>query len=246
MNRREFLILSALLPSFASAYAVKNDDFYLSKEDINTLKNLSGRIKRFRRHIGYGNFNFASFDEMLYFGRNFSSIGEFTKAELDLVEKFFYEDPAKFGFYGRKTVEKITNVILEKDLQKVPHSGHYLFKGKALKDYDSIIKDVGDNLILTSGVRNVPKQLDLYCMKLISLNGNLSKASTIIAPPAYSYHSISDFDVGKKGWGYKNFTPSFARTEEFSKMIKLDYINIRYSLNNKDGVRFEPWHVEVI
>jgi LAS superfamily LD-carboxypeptidase LdcB len=99
---------------------------------------------------------------------------------------------------------------------------------------------------LTSGVRNVVKQLSLYISKIKSLNGNLSKASTIIAPPAYSYHTISDFDIGKKGWGNRNFTAEFAKTKEFKQMIKLDYISIRYTINNKDGVRFEPWHVKVI
>jgi len=29
-------------------------------------------------------------------------------------------------------------------------------------------------------------------------------------------------------------------------MKKLPYIGMRYTKNNKDGVRFEPWHVEVI
>ena len=74
----------------------------------------------------------------------------------------------------------------------------------------------------------------------------MTKATTSIAPPAYSYHTISDFDVGKKHWGYKNFTSRFAKTSEFQKMRQLNYIGMRYSENNKDGVRFEPWHVEVI
>ena len=74
----------------------------------------------------------------------------------------------------------------------------------------------------------------------------MTKASRSIAPPAYSYHTISDFDVGRKGWGHKNFTADFASTYEFNKMTQLDYIGMRYNMNNSDGVRFEPWHVEVI
>ena len=105
---------------------------------------------------------------------------------------------------------------------------------------------MGDTLILTSGVRNVLKQLSLYTNKIVNCGGNITKATISIAPPAYSYHTISDFDVGRIGWGYKNFTNAFATTEEFNKMIKLDYISMRYKKNNSDGVRFEPWHVEVI
>ncbi|MFT7004849.1 MAG: D-alanyl-D-alanine carboxypeptidase [Sulfurimonas sp.] len=29
-------------------------------------------------------------------------------------------------------------------------------------------------------------------------------------------------------------------------MMKLNYIGMRYNKNNSDGVRFEPWYVEVI
>ncbi len=126
------------------------------------------------------------------------------------------------------------------------HSGHFIFKGKPLQDYNRILNDVGDTIILTSGIRNVVKQLSLYISKIKSLNGNLSLASNIIAPPAYTYHAISDFDVGKKGWGGRNFTSDFAHTKEFYKMQKLEYVSIRYTIDNKDGVRFEPWHVKVI
>ena len=165
---------------------------------------------------------------------------------MKLIEKIFYSNPSEFGFYGKKTVTNISQTISKKEIKKIPYSGHYVFKGKPLEDYNRIIKDVGNNLILTSGIRNVVKQLSLYTDKLLSLNGNITKTSTIIAPPAYTYHAISDFDVGKKGWGGKNFTAAFARTEEFYKMRKLDYIAIRYTINNKDGVRYEPWHVKVI
>ena len=109
-----------------------------------------------------------------------------------------------------------------------------------------MIKDVGDTLILTSGVRNVIKQLSLYINKIYRTHGNITQATYSIAPPAYSYHTISDFDVGRKGLGYLNFTAKFASTKEFEKMVKLDYIGMRYEKNNKDGVRYEPWHVEVI
>jgi len=246
MNRRNFLLLSALTPVFAKDYVQLNQDVNLHLNDLKTLNSIDHRLKRLRRYIGFANFNIISFDEALYYARNYSTIGKFTDTEIKLIEKLFYSEPTKFGFYGDKTVQKITQKISTKDIQKISYSGHYIFKGKPLNDYNRILKDVGDNLILTSGIRNVVKQLSLYIAKVKSLNGNLSKASTIIAPPAYTYHAISDFDIGKKGWGDRNFTADFARTEEFAKMRKLNYVSIRYTINNKDGVRFEPWHVKVI
>ncbi len=106
--------------------------------------------------------------------------------------------------------------------------------------------DVGESLTLTSGVRSIVKQTKLFLDKIDSVDGNLSIASKSLAPPAYTYHSIADFDVGKKGFGHANFTSRFALTQEFLKMRKLKYIDMRYTINNKDGVRYEPWHVKII
>jgi len=246
MNRRNFLLLSTLSPLFAKDYIQVDNDVNLHFNDLQTLSSLDSRLKRLRRHIGFANFNTVSLDQSLYYARNYSSIGEFTKKELLLIEKIFYIEPDKFGFYGKKTVTNISQTIATKDIQKIPHSGHFIFKGHPLDDYNRILKDVGSDIILTSGIRNVVKQLSLYVSKLKSLKGNLTQTSNIIAPPAYTYHAISDFDVGKKGWGNRNFTSEFALTQEFQRMQKLDYIGIRYTVNNKDGVRFEPWHVEII
>ena len=246
MNRRNFLLLSTLSPLFAKDYLKIDQDVNLHIDDLKILYALDSRLKRLRKYIGFANFNIVSLDEALYYGRNYTSIGKFTKEELRLIEKLFYSEPNSFGFYGDKTVDNISQKIKKKDIQKIAHSGHFIFKGKPLEDYNRILKDVGDNLILTSGIRNVVKQLSLYISKVKSLNGNLSLASNIIAPPAYTYHAISDFDVGKKGWGNRNFTSEFATTKEFYEMQKLDYVSIRYTINNKDGVRFEPWHVKVI
>jgi len=245
MNRRFFLATATLTPLLANDFLVSGD-VYLSYKEYKTLKTLNARLKRLRRYVGFSNFNIVSYQDALFYGRNHSQIGTFTKDELALIDRFFYESQHQYGFYGTKTCIKLNNKISKRDIIKIPHTGHYLFKGKPKEDYEKLKKDVGHTLVLTSGIRNVMKQLSLYCNKLYHNKGNLTKASIQIAPPAYSYHTISDFDVGRKGWGYKNFTADFASTFEFKKMRKLDYISMRYTKNNNDGVRFEPWHVEVI
>jgi len=246
MNRRYFLATMSLSPLLANDYMNGPDDKYLSYKEFATLKVLNKRLKRLRRFIGYSNFNIVSFEDALFYARNYSTIGIFTKDELSLVDKLFLENPEQYGFFGTKTCLDINNKISTKEVVKIPHTGHYLFKGKPVEDYEKLKKDIGHTLVLTSGVRNVVKQLSLYCNKLYHNGGNITQASIQIAPPAYSYHTISDFDVGRRGWGYKNFTDAFASTFEFEKMKKLPYISMRYKKNNSDGVRFEPWHVEVI
>jgi zinc D-Ala-D-Ala carboxypeptidase len=244
MKRRSFLALIASTPLFAQTH-LQSDDIYLSYESYMTLRTLNQRLKRLRSFVGYANFNLLSYQNALFYARNYSQIGSFTSQELSLVERLFFEDPKQYGFYGKRTCDNIEMNIDEKDVIKIPHTGHYIFKGEAEQKFHRLSKDVGETLVLTSGIRNVIKQLSLYVNKIDNCNGNMSKASISLAPPGYSYHTIGDFDVGRKGWGYKNFTASFAQTQEFSRLRGLDYIRIRYTENNTDGVRFEPWHVEI-
>ncbi|MDH5660044.1 MAG: M15 family metallopeptidase, partial [Gammaproteobacteria bacterium] len=119
-------------------------------------------------------------------------------------------------------------------------------KGDALTTFDKLKNDVGPDLILTSGVRSVAKQLQLFLAKLNSSNNNLSLTSRSLAPPGHSYHGIGDFDVGKKGFGRLNFTSQFSNTDEYKKLIELKYVDIRYTKNNNIGVRYEPWHIKVV
>jgi len=246
MNRRTFLTYLSSVSIVSSDLMANSDDFYLSRDEFRTVTSIRNRLKRVKRHVGYANFNLISYQDTLFYARNYSTIGAFTKKELDFIDRLFYENPRKYGFYGPRTCDNIENVVSLRDVDKIPHTGHYLFKGKPQRDYKRIIDDVGTTLKLTSGVRNVVKQLSLYVGKIYNTGGNMTKATISIAPPSHSYHTISDFDVGRKDWGYKNFTADFASTQEFERMRKLRYIGMRYKRNNRDGVRFEPWHVEVI
>lgn len=250
MDRRDFLALGTLFAySGLSGELLKDkktEDIMLTGKLHDSLYSLRSRLKKVQKYVGYGTFNHISFDSVFSYAKNVPSIGAFTKEELFLVEMFYYENPNKYGFFGSKTTHSLTTSINKNDIVKIAHTGHYLYKGKALEDYNRVVKDVGHDIILTSGIRAIPKQMYLYVNKILNLQGNISKAAKIIAPPAYTYHAISDFDVGKKGFGLANFSERFTTTYEYKKLITLDYVSIRYIKNNKDGVRYEPWHIEVI
>ena len=140
----------------------------------------------------------------------------------------------------------MTAVIPEKDRIKIPRTGHFLYRGEAEHFYRKLVHDVGPDVILTSGIRSVVKQMHLFLAKTIQSKGNLSRASRSLAPPGHSYHGIGDFDVGKRGFGRKNFTTEFANTPEFKRLVELGYVDMRYPENNLLGVRYEPWHVKVV
>ena len=223
-----------------------SDDILLPESEWPLLESVILRLKRVQRVVGHGHFNVLDFDQLLLYARSYNSIGEFTKQELDFVEKIFFTRASEYGFMGHKVTDQLTAQIPDAEIVKVPYSGHYLFKGESLNYYEKLKKDIGPSVILTSGIRSNVKQLHLFLSKASASNYNMSKASRSLAPPGHSYHGIGDFDVGRVGWGAENFTNQFARTDEFKRMQDLGYVQIRYTEDNRLGVRFEPWHIKVV
>lgn len=204
------------------------------------------RLARLQSYVGYGNFNVIGWDQSLRMARNRDRVGAFTQSELDFIERLFFTNAATLGFYGDKVVTRLSSTIEKKDVIKIAGSGHYLFKGHAADTYRRIRKDVGESIVLTSGIRGIVKQIFLFLNKAAEVNGNLSVASYSLAPLGHSYHALGDFDVGKKGWGHKNFSADFAGTDEFKRLVDLGYLDIRYPQDNPFGVRYEPWHIKVV
>lgn len=225
--------------------AIFPSDIYLDPSYESLLLRTTQHLARVESYMGHGNFNLMSFDEMLQAGRNFPQIGAFDSEELNFLEEVFFANPTRYGFFGRKISQEITEVIPRQEVAKIPNSGHFLLKGESLNLYNKLRADVGQNLILTSGVRSNVKQMHLFLAKTIEANGNLSRASRSLAPPGHSYHGIGDFDIGKIGFGERNFTADFSDTEEYRKIARLGYVDIRYPTDNLFGVRFEPWHIKI-
>ena len=220
-------------------------DRFLDADDLTLLRQVTTRLERAQSVIGHANFNILGFDKLYTYSRNYSRIGAFTRKELDLMDRFFYTDARELGFYGDKVLDRLTLNIKQRDTIKIAHSGNFLFKGKPEQLLKKIQKQGGSDVILTSGIRGVVKQMHLFMEKTIASHGNLSLASRSLAPPGYSFHGISDFDVGQRGLGYRNFTADFASSDVYKKLSDLGYLTMRYPLDNMLGVRYEPWHVKV-
>jgi hypothetical protein len=220
-------------------------DIHLNASNGQLLLPTLARLERVQSFVGHANFNLLGFDEMLYFARNYSDIGDFEKAELDFMEEIFYADATAYGFFGEKITPELNHRITQRDVEKIGGSGHYLLKGESLNHYLQIRKDVGSDLLLTSGIRNNVKQMHLFLAKAYQSDGNLSRASRSLAPPGHSFHNAGDFDVGKTGLGAMNFTADFSHTDEFKRLINLGYVDIRYTDSNQYGVRYEPWHIKL-
>jgi hypothetical protein len=222
------------------------DDIHVHESDYRTFVSVVNRLRRLERTAGHGNFQILSFDTGLKIGRKYSEVGEFTKAETEFIEKIFYSEASRYGFFGKKPLEKLTDRIKNKNVTKVPYTGNYLFKGPALETYEKVKREVGEQVVLTSGVRSVMKQFLLYLNKAYKYKGNLSLASRSLAPPGYSFHGRGDFDVGQAGFGIANFTERFTTTKVYEILRDLGYLKLRYHQDNLLGVRYEPWHIKVM
>lgn len=219
-------------------------DLVLTGERLALLRSVVGRLDRVQKNVGNGFFYLLSFDEAIR-AANKPAVGSFTRAELAFMDEMFSTDAKAYGFLGKKPLTTLTSTIAPREVVKVPGMGNYLYRGEAEAKWAAIQRIMGDQVVLTSGVRGIVKQIHLFLTKANTNGGNLSLASRSLAPPGYSFHGIGDFDVGQRGYGFKNFTADFTGTEVFRQLEERGYITLRYPRDNFLGVRFEPWHVKV-
>lgn len=231
------------MANFEDAYS---DDVYLDEDQRVLLIDTFERIGRVQLLVGHGNFNVISFDDMLKFARHYPEVGAFHKIEADFLEELFFHKASRYGFMGDKVTLSLTAGVAANDRVKIARTGHYLYRGAPQVLYRRVQQDLGERVVLTSGIRSVVKQTHLFLAKTVESNGNLSRASRSLAPPGHSYHGIGDFDVGKVGFGARNFTADFAQTAEFRRLVELGYVDMRYPRRNPLGVRYEPWHIKVV
>ena len=222
-----------------------DDDVIIEASLYPTFESTLAKLKRLEKLVGHGNYNILSFPDAIRYAKNYSKVGEFNNAELSFMESVFYEDGKHYGFLGHKPLKEITDRVKKRDIIKVPYSGNYLYKDISLEVYEAIKKELGDKVVLTSGIRSVMKQFLLFLNKASKYEGNLSLASRSLAPPGYSFHGNGDFDVGQVGYGVHNFSERFTETEVYQRLAEMGYLQLRYPEDNRLGVRYEPWHIKI-
>jgi len=244
MNRRSFVAYTGVLSSTLLLGQTEEFNETTSIRKASPIAvSLLDKLDTVQNRVGYVLFNTISFDQMLKEAVYCKK--PLTPNEIGYIETIFYGNPKRYGFYGERTVPQLTIVTPKSNLQYINKTGHSLFKGAAVEKYATIKKLIGDDLILTSGVRAPVKQLHLFLKKMVCEGGDLRETSASIAPPGFTFHGIGDFDIGKVGFGQYNFTEKFQETDVFKKLYHGGYITIRYTSNNPYGVRYEPWHIKV-
>ena len=222
-----------------------SDDIILEAAEQQLLGAVVDKLARLCLNVGNGNFSILGFDEALVIAGRQAFVGSFTKAELAFFEMIYNRDAGDYGFFGTKQVVELLHVIAADQIIKIPQTGNYLFKGESLEKYSRIKNDLGDDVILTSGIRGIVKQFHLFLGKAYRHGGNLSLASRSLAPPGYSFHAIGDFDIGQKGLGEGNFSEVFTTTPVYKRLAEQGFVDYRYWRDNPLGVRYEPWHIKL-
>lgn len=220
-------------------------DIYVAPDEKGLLQVVLQRFQRLQRLVGFGNFYLLDFDEALAQARTHARVGAFSAAEIGFLERLFYRSGSDYGFVGAKPLKELGARIERSRAVGISKSGNFLYRGAAVETFRRIRQDIGPEVVLTSGIRGIPKQFLLFLQKAVRHAGNLSLASRSLAPPGYSFHGVGDFDVGRVGLGADNFTLRFTQTDVFHRLKDLGYVALRYPQANRLGVRFEPWHVKV-
>jgi len=250
VNRRHFLLtgIGACAICTGRAGAAPRDPLppsLLERDRLPTLANLAARLHRLRQLVGYARFNLVDLDQARKLARRYQRVGAFEADELALLEHFFHTDPAPWGFHGPRVSDDLAQRIDDSEVSKIRGSGHYLYRGAAERLFARLQCDIGEELLLTSGVRNHLKQAQLFCDRLLATDGDYAAATHWVAPPGHSYHASGDFDVGVAGLGGANFTDAFLDTDAARHIARLDYAVQRYPADNPWGVAHEPWHIQV-
>ncbi len=222
-------------------------DVYLTAKQRPLFISVRDKLEALQKHVGHLNFQVLSLDAGQTQARRMAGgDGGFSAAELEFMEELFYADAGSYGFMDQKPFNSFAYAIPAREVTRVPAMGNYIYRGAAESRWREIHNLLGDEVVLTSGVRGVLKQFLLFLNKAAANSGNLSLASRSLAPPGYSYHGVGDFDVGQRGLAEKNFTGVFTQTPVFKTLNEQGYITLRYPRGNLLGVRFEPWHIKVV
>ena len=164
MDRRSFLSL-AMVCGTTLAFGA-NEEFAATTVPLKNapliIGSLLDKLDTVQRHVGYVKFNIISFDEMLKTAAQCNK--PLHAGEIGFIETIFYGDPRRYGFFGERTVPRLTAKISENDLLYIKKTGHFLLKIQRLLNHFFGIRIIAGFLIKQSKiVKNIRLLILLFC-----------------------------------------------------------------------------------
>jgi hypothetical protein len=219
--------------------------------DAAALRALADRLAAVERHMGAGRFSVTDYPAVFALGAAHAAL-RLSPAERATLDALFALDARRFGFAGPRA-----SASLEATL---PVSSLVTTRGSTARVYPPAAALVARlqaagcaRLVVTSGVRGIPKQTLLFVRKVLQGGGTgwdfaraYATAARSVAPPGYSFHATGDIDVGESGAGPEvNFSERFVQTGTYRCIAAQPGVRWRYPPGNEAGVMHEPWHLAV-
>ncbi len=165
-------------------------DIWATPEQIILIYSCYNKLTKIQSQVGYSNFNFINLPRVTYSARQQRKTGKrlggkpertlpFTKLEEQFMGQIFAIDAKAYGFYGERIIYDKNYRINPKKLISI--DGHFLRQGEAYEKYIKIKKQISGkfndtnssnsklDMQVTSGIRNIPKQMRLFLRKAVRL-----------------------------------------------------------------------------
>ncbi len=165
-------------------------DIWATPEQMVLIYSCYNKLSKVQSLIGYSNFNFIDLPTVTYSARQQRNTGKrlggktertlpFTRPEEQFMDQIFAIDAKTYGFYGERVIYDKNYRINPKKL--ISTDCHFLRRGEAHAKYIRIKKQVSSkysdtrgstsklDMQVTSGIRNIPKQMRLFFRKAVRL-----------------------------------------------------------------------------
>ena len=197
------------------------DDIWATPEQMALIYSCYNKLSKVQDLIGYTNFNFTDLPTVIHSARQQRKTGKrlgrklertvaFTRFEEQFMDQIFALNAKVYGFNGQRVIFDKNYRIRKKNL--ISADGHFLRQGEAYEKYIRIKKQISDNLSspnnpnsrldmrVTSGIRNIPKQMRLFFRKAVRLTQVPKQGSINLLDIKNGTTRISHVYDLKKSW----------------------------------------------
>ncbi|HID98410.1 MAG TPA: hypothetical protein EYP57_09545, partial [Thermodesulfobacteriaceae bacterium] len=228
------------------------DDVWATPSQTLMIYSCLDKLNRVQRLTGFGKFNYICMKKTLLLAWQRRKTGRFkgsepettipfTTKEKDFMRSFFGLDAANYGFYGKRVVCDMEYSIRPDELQYM--GGHYIRKGPAMdrfrkiKDqverHPALVNLISDpvknslDMVITSGIRNIPKQMRLFFNKAVKLQG---------IPPQKYFYTIDYEKAEKQRVSINRIKDEFDALKKDISILQKNHVP--YNLLKDTGIEF--------
>ncbi len=216
-------------------------DIWATPEQMILIYSCYNKLNKVQSLAGYSNFNHIDLPTVTYSARQQRNTGKhlggkiertlpFTKFEEQFMDQMFALDAKVYGFYGERVIYDKNYRINPKKL--ISTDGHFLRRGEAHSKYIRIKEQVSGELSrsgssiskldmqVTSGIRNIPKQMRLFFRKAVRLT-QVPKQSeiSILDLKSGTTHLVHVHDL-KKEWNRIESDVARLKSQFFPEILK--------------------------